>query len=152
MKSTESSQTKDGLPGDLLDELVRNVFEIADVSDEEAYFTIGVFLSLEEAVAAIEAQAEPWTLCDSAMFAGENASMEIRRKKLNVLDPLNNGEVVWSRKWVNLYHEDSDDNVWAVYFPNVPSDLSLLAFGIPPAREAELAGGMPKVPKVRTAK
>ena len=31
--------------------------------------------------------------------------------------------------------------------PNVPSDLSLLAFGIPPAREAELAGGMPKVPK-----
>ena len=32
-------------------------------------------------------------------------------------------------------------------FPNVPSDLSLLAFGIPPAREAESAGGMPKVPK-----
>ena len=31
--------------------------------------------------------------------------------------------------------------------PNVPSDLSLLAFGIPPAREAESAGGMPKVPK-----
>jgi hypothetical protein len=31
--------------------------------------------------------------------------------------------------------------------PNVPSDLSLLAFGIPPAREAGLAGGMPKVPK-----
>ena len=30
---------------------------------------------------------------------------------------------------------------------NVPSDLSLLAFGCPPAREAELAGGMPKVPK-----
>jgi len=32
-------------------------------------------------------------------------------------------------------------------FPNVPSDLSLLAFGIPPAREAEAAGGMPKVPQ-----
>ena len=32
-------------------------------------------------------------------------------------------------------------------FPNVPSDLSLLAFGIPPAREADSAGGMPKVPK-----
>ena len=31
--------------------------------------------------------------------------------------------------------------------PNAPSDLSLLAFGIPPSREAELAGGMPKVPK-----
>ena len=30
---------------------------------------------------------------------------------------------------------------------NVPSDLSLLAFGIPPARKAESAGGMPKVPK-----
>ncbi len=33
------------------------------------------------------------------------------------------------------------------YIFAVPSDLSLLAFGIPPAREAELAGGMPKVPK-----
>ena len=33
------------------------------------------------------------------------------------------------------------------FLPNVPSDLSLLAFGIPPAREAESAGGMPKVPK-----
>ncbi|MFA7345660.1 MAG: hypothetical protein WC003_15280, partial [Terrimicrobiaceae bacterium] len=31
--------------------------------------------------------------------------------------------------------------------PIVPSDLSLLAFGMPPAREAESAGGMPKVPK-----
>ena len=34
-----------------------------------------------------------------------------------------------------------------ICLPNVPSDLSLLAFGIPPAREAESAGGMPKVPK-----
>ena len=31
--------------------------------------------------------------------------------------------------------------------PNVPRHLSLPAFGIPPAREAELAGGMPKVPQ-----
>jgi hypothetical protein len=38
--------------------------------------------------------------------------------------------------------------IWMrVATPNVPSDLSLLAFGIPPAREAESAGGMPKVPK-----
>ena len=36
----------------------------------------------------------------------------------------------------------------AIYFlANVPDDLSLLAFGIPPAREAESAGGMPKFPK-----
>ena len=34
-----------------------------------------------------------------------------------------------------------------IFSANVPSDLSLLAFGIPPAREAESAGGMPKVPK-----
>ena len=34
-----------------------------------------------------------------------------------------------------------------IFFANVSSDLSLLAFGIPPARVAELAGGMPKVPK-----
>ena len=34
-----------------------------------------------------------------------------------------------------------------IFLANVPSDLSLLAFGIPPAREAESAGVMPKVPK-----
>jgi len=33
------------------------------------------------------------------------------------------------------------------FISKVPSDLSLLAFGIPPAREAESAGGMPKAPK-----
>ena len=30
---------------------------------------------------------------------------------------------------------------------NVRDDGSPLAFGVPPAREAESAGGMPKVPK-----
>jgi hypothetical protein len=34
-----------------------------------------------------------------------------------------------------------------IFFCDVPSDLSLLGFGIPPAREAESAGGMPKVPE-----
>ena len=35
-----------------------------------------------------------------------------------------------------------------ISLPNVPSDLSLLAFGIPPAREAESPGGMTEVPQV----
>ena len=36
----------------------------------------------------------------------------------------------------------------AIYFlANVPDDLSLLAFGIPPAREAESAGDVPEVPQ-----
>jgi len=34
-----------------------------------------------------------------------------------------------------------------ILLSNVPSDLSLPAFGIPPARVAESAGGMPKVQK-----
>ena len=34
-----------------------------------------------------------------------------------------------------------------IYLANVPDQVSLLAFGIPPAREAESAGGMTKVPK-----
>jgi len=31
--------------------------------------------------------------------------------------------------------------------PNVPDEVSLLASGVTPAREAESAGGMPEVPK-----
>jgi len=34
-----------------------------------------------------------------------------------------------------------------IFFANVPSDLSLLASGMAPAREAESAGAMPEVPK-----
>ena len=37
--------------------------------------------------------------------------------------------------------------IGGIFWANVPGQVSLLAFGIPPAREAELAGGMPKVPK-----
>ena len=36
-----------------------------------------------------------------------------------------------------------------VTWPNVPSQESPLAFGMTPAREAESAGAMPKVPKGR---
>jgi hypothetical protein len=50
----------------------------------------------------------------------------------------------------NLRHSlklDDTGKEGNILLPIVPSDLSLLAFGIPPAREAESAGGMPKVPK-----
>ncbi len=112
---SNQSENGHGLPARPCSEYI---FEIADVTDEEAYYTIGTFLSLEEAVAAIEAKKEPWTLCESAMFAADYASMEIRKKKLAILDPMNNGEVVWARKWNNVYDEDSDDNDWRVIIPN----------------------------------
>jgi len=42
---------------------------------------------------------------------------------------------------------DRKAGVLPYYFANVPSDLSLLASGMAPAREAESAGAMPEVPK-----
>ena len=56
------------------------------------------------------------------------------------------GHPVWLHK-PGVLGIKADHQMRAIYSANVPSDLSLLAFGIPPAREAELAGGMPKVPK-----
>jgi hypothetical protein len=114
------------------------MFEIADVSDEECFFTIGVFLSLEEAVAAIEAKKEPWQLCESAMFSGEYAAMEIRKKKLGILDPLNNGDVIWRRQWRNEYDEDEDDNNWRIIgFPN--NDYATSVSILTPATSTEQA-------------
>jgi hypothetical protein len=89
------------------------IYEIVDTSDEECYFAIGVFLSLEEAVSAIEAKPQPWKLCESAMYSEDYACIEIRRRKVGI-DPLNNGEVVWIREWRNVYDEDADDNDWRV--------------------------------------
>jgi hypothetical protein len=94
------------------------IFEIVDVSNEESYFAIGVFPSLQEAVEAIEAKPEPWELCEAAMYSGDYACMEIRRRKMGI-DPLNNGEVVWKRAWNNVYDEDADDNDWRIILPNV---------------------------------
>jgi hypothetical protein len=94
------------------------IFEVVDVSNEESYFAIGVFLSLQEAVEAIEAKPEPWGLCESAMYSGDYACIEIRRRKMGI-DPLNNGDVVWKRAWNNIYDEDADDNDWRIILPNV---------------------------------
>jgi hypothetical protein len=54
-----------------------------------------------------------------------------------------------SRRFTKLSRNTTPNSNLGVFivFANVPSDLSLLAFGIPPAREAESAGGMPKVPE-----
>ena len=51
------------------------------------------------------------------------------------------------RRTVGMYPTYHTQRCVGIFFANVPRHLSLLAFGIPPAREAELAGGMPKVLK-----
>lgn len=87
------------------------IFEIIDATSDEAYYPIGLFLSLEDAVAQIEGRPRPWELCENAMFDGESAAIEIRKRGIGI-NTLQNGEIVWSRKWVNKYNEDEDDNLW----------------------------------------
>jgi len=57
----------------------------------------------------------------------------------------------WRMMWISGLGSGGCFVKWRCFevisLANVPSDLSLLAFGMPPAREAESAGGMPKVPK-----
>lgn len=87
------------------------IFEIVDATSDEAYYQIGVFLTLEDAVNAIEAKDRPWELCENAMFSGEAAVIEIRKRRIGI-STLNSGEIVWSRGWVERYSEEADDDVW----------------------------------------
>jgi hypothetical protein len=88
-----------------------NIFEIIDATDDEAYYPIGLFTSLEDALAAIESKPRPWELCENAMFHGESATIEIRKRKIGIAT-LESGQIVWEKTWVNKYNEDEDDNLW----------------------------------------
>lgn len=93
----------------------QKIYEAVDVTDEEAYYTIGVFPSLKDALGAIRATENPWRLCENAMFHGEAATIEIREREVG-LKPNDLGKVVWKTEWTNEYNEEVDDNEWVVKF------------------------------------
>lgn len=88
------------------------IYEIRDVSDDERYYPVGLFATLAEAIAAIEAQAEPWDLSDQADNT-ECVSLEIRERRLG-LAPLYAGKAVWKRAWNYVLNEDENESHWAI--------------------------------------
>ena len=91
-----------------MSERKQSAFELVDRTDEEMYYPLGIFLTLKDAVDAVEQQAEPWQLSEQA-YDGDYVRLEIRERQVGLSQ---HGEVVWSRSWENIYDEARDECSW----------------------------------------
>lgn len=79
-----------------------HIFEVVDQTDEERYYTIGLFLTEQEAMSALEANEPP---CDDN---GEDAvTVEVRSRQIG-WHP-HDYKTVASRTWERDYADESDE-------------------------------------------
>lgn len=85
------------------------VFEVVDTTSEESYYTMGIWPTLEAAVERLRALGPD--------MPGEHDDdcciVEIRERKLGVLDWSETGKVRWTFKWEKIY-PDEGDKFWRV--------------------------------------
>lgn len=86
---------------------MKNIFEAVDHTDEEMYFTIGLWPKLEDAIKAIEGCKQP---CDfSDQDHEEYCKVEIRARVIGFSDI---GETVATIEWELNYNEAEDEYQW----------------------------------------
>lgn len=95
-------------PADCFD--FAHVFELVDVTDEERYFTHGIFLTEQEAKEAATC-ARPPCGTDSSFTGG--VTYEIRKRRVG-FHPHEIGEVVLTREWISAYDEQLQRDGWTV--------------------------------------
>lgn len=83
---------------------MNKIYEIVDSSDEEMYFTIGLFLSLDEAINEVEKAGAD--LCDNL---DEVAIVRIQERDVGRAEWSSVGKTVYERQWTQNYETDSWD-------------------------------------------
>lgn len=94
------------------------IYEVSDTTDEETYYTLGIYLSAEGAIRAIEDNIArrgcppcgPWG-------NGESVELVVRARPVGVLKDGDPGETVWRKAWVAEdppEDADNDDPIWRV--------------------------------------
>lgn len=85
---------------------MKTIFEALDVTDEEMYFTVGLWPTLEEAIAAIEAIKDP-DEC-SEQYHEEFGKVDIRERAIGFSDfGVKRAEIEWESK-----QSDNDEEYW----------------------------------------
>lgn len=86
------------------------VFEAVDATNEEQYYTMGIWPSLEGAVAALRER--------GTNAPGEHGDdccvVEIRQRKVGILDWSETGKMVWKFVWEKKYDGGDDTYEWRV--------------------------------------
>ena len=97
--------------------LIGSVFELVDCTNDETYYPMGLFLSLEDALAQVKDLKEPPT--DDPE---EYVKMEVRERQVGKLRWWDNGKTVATITWIQDYIEAKDEWVWhkpSISLPNV---------------------------------
>ena len=97
-----------------------SVFELVDCTNDETYFPMGLFLSLEDALAKVKDRNEPPT--DDPE---EYVKMEVRERQIGKLRWWDNGKTVATINWIQDYIESKDEWVWhkpTISLPNVEDE------------------------------
>lgn len=83
---------------------IGSVFELVDCTNDETYFPMGLFLSLEEALEQVRDRCEPPT-DDPEEFV----RMEVRERQIGKFRWWDNGKTVAKIQWVQDYIEIKDE-------------------------------------------
>lgn len=86
-----------------------SVFELVDVTDEEMYYPLGIWLSLEEAIAVVDQCKDDPAALPSPIEYEEYAKVEIRERRIGWSE---NNLAVFERKWVKDYDAAQDKYCW----------------------------------------
>lgn len=101
----DDTPTKNAVPA--LSASAGSVFELVDCTDDEIYFPMGLFLSLEDALSKVKDRNEPPT--DDPE---EYVKMEVRERQTGKLRWRDNGKTVATINWIQDYVESKDEWVW----------------------------------------
>jgi len=86
-----------------------SVFEIVDVTSDELYFPLAVFLTLEEAVAAILSVPNDQQICNEYNGDEGYEIIEVRYRAIGFSE---NGKPVFRVQRNSVYDENTDEYVW----------------------------------------
>lgn len=81
------------------------VFEVVDATNEELYYTLGVYLNIHEALALLDGKSPPYSDDNP-----ESVKIEVRERRLGFYP--HDYRVLASRTWVRLY-DDSPEQWYA---------------------------------------
>lgn len=93
-----------------MNEPIAQIYEVIDRTDDEAYYTLGLFLSLDDAIKDAESKTpDDW---ESDGNIDDYAEIEIRERQIGWTGT--NTKKVWEMSWKKTYpdNDEADDYIW----------------------------------------
>lgn len=82
------------------------IFELVDCTDDEMYFTIGLFFSLHDAIQAIKAHGKDEAIIE---YSEDYEKVEVRQRNVGFSDA---GRKVYEAERETYYDEEADEYYW----------------------------------------